>query len=284
MTAREFLGLQPTDDPARWRMPIAARVLTHAGAVQGGAAFAAAVETMEAVTERPLVWASAQFLRHAGPGGRLDVDVSVEMSGRQTTQARARVRLDDTEVLSAWGALGARPFEGTGAWPTVPDIPPPEASGPPLFPPTGDGDITTHLEIRQAMGRTYPELDGTRSSGRWAAWCRRVDDAGPISAGDLALIGDLSMLAFSDALGRRCTGNSLDNSLRVAGGAAAREAAGWVLLDVRVEAVHDGFGHAHAYLWNEDGSLLGISSQTLVLRDADPSGRAERRGRRIVGR
>src|SRR5439155_23153233 len=74
MTAHEFLGLRPTDDPARWRMPIAARVLTHAGAVQGGAEFAAAVETMEAVTERPLVWAAAQFLRHAGPGGTLDVD------------------------------------------------------------------------------------------------------------------------------------------------------------------------------------------------------------------
>ena len=279
MTARAFLNLQPTDDPARWRMPIAARVLTHAGAVQGGAAFAAAVETLEAVTQRPLVWASAQFVRHAGPGGTLDVDVTVEVSGRQTTQARARVRLDDTEVLSAWAALGARPFAGAGAWPTAPDVPPPDASGSPLFPPAGDGDITTHLEIRQAMGRTYAELDGTRSRGRWAAWCRRVDDAGAISAGDLAIIGDLSMLAFSDALGRRCTGNSLDNSLRVASG----EAVGWVLLDVRVDAVHDGFGHAHAHLWSEQGSLLGISSQTLVLRDADPSGRASREGRRIVG-
>ena len=279
MTARAFLGLQSTDDATRWRMPIAARVLTHAGAVQGGAAFAAAVEAMEAVTERPLVWASAQFLRHAGPSGTLDVDVSVEMSGRQTTQARARVHMDGTDVLSAWAALGARPYDGRGAWSSAPDVPSPGASGPPLFPPTGDGDITTHLDIRQAMGRTHAELDGRRGNGRWAAWCRRVDNAGAIAAGDLAVIGDLSMLAFSDALGRRCTGNSLDNSLRIAG----REGTGWVLLDVRVDAVHDGFGHAHAHLWSEEGSLLGISSQTLVLRDADSAGRAPRQGRRIVG-
>jgi acyl-CoA thioesterase len=279
MTVRSFLGLQPTDDPTRWTMPVAARVLTHAGAVQGGAAFAAAIETMEAVSDRPLVWASAQFLRHAGPSGTLTVDVSVELSGRQTTQARACVHLDDTEVLSAWAALGARAFDGAGVWPTAPDVPAPGASGPPLFRPSADEDITSHLEIRQARGRTYADLDGTRGAGRWAAWCRRVDDNDAISAGDLAVIGDLSMLAFSDALGRRCTGNSLDNSLRMAGG----EGPGWVLLDVGVDTVHDGFGHAHAHLWSEGGRLLGISSQTLVLRDADPSGRAVRTGRRIVG-
>ena len=260
-------------------MPVSPRVLTHAGAVQGGAAFAAAIEAMEAVTERPLVWASAQFVRHAGPNGTLEVDVSVETSGRQTTQARARVHLDGTEVLSAWAALGARPFDGAGAWPKMPAVPYPHGSGPPLFAASGDGDITSHLEIRQASGRTYAELDGARGEGRWAAWCRRVDDAGAIAAGDLAVIGDLSMLAFSDALGRRCTGNSLDNSLRVAGA----DAIGWVLLDVRVDAIHEGFGHAHSHLWSEDGRLLGIFSQTLVLRDADPAGRAARRGRRIVG-
>lgn len=267
---RDFLGLQPTDDPSRWRMPVRPRLLTHAGAIQGGAAFAGAVEAMQLVVGRPLVWASAQFVRHAGPSVTLDVDVSVELSGRQTTQARASMRLGDAEVLAAWGALGARPFGASGVWPEQPSVPRPDDAAPFELPTNGAGGISDHLDVR---------LAATPGPGRWAAWCRRRDDDGSIAAGDLAMFGDLSMLAFSSALGRRCTGNSLDNSLRVVSGAAA----GWVLLDVYVDAVHDGFGHVRSHLWGEDGALLAIAGQTLVLRDADGHGRSVRPSRQIVG-
>jgi hypothetical protein len=50
-----------------------------------------------------------------------------------------------------------------------------------------------------------------------------------------------------------------------------------------VDAIENGFGHARAHLWTEEGTLLAIAGQTLVLRDVAPDGRAPRRGRRIVG-
>lgn len=270
MSARDFLGLVATEDPTRWRMPVQPRVLTHAGAVQGGAVFGAALEAMQATIGRPLVWASAQFVRHAGPGGTLDLAVDVALSGRHTTQARVGVRMGGAEVLAAWGALGARSFDGTVARPAMPDAAPPADGVPFAFPAHGSDGITDHLEVRQvAVAR----------AGQWAAWCRRDAGDSPVSVGDLAVIGDLSMLAFSDVLGRPVTGNSLDNSLRLLGA----DAAGWVLLDVHVDAVHAGFGHAHARMWSEDGALVAVTAQTLVLREADPDGRSIRRHRRIVG-
>jgi acyl-CoA thioesterase len=270
VSAIGFLGVVPTEDPSRWQMHLQSRVLTHSGAVQGGAAFGAALEAMQAAVERPLVWASAQFVRHAGPAGTLDLSVEVELPGRNTTQARVSVRMGDTEVLTVWGALGARSFSGGSVRPAMPDVASPGEGVPLALPPGGGDGLTDHLEVRRA-----PDA----GTGRWLAWCRRDGGSEAVSVGDLAVIGDLSMLAFSDALGRPVTGNSLDNSLRVLDG----DAAGWVLLDVAVDAVHAGFGHAHARLWSEGGALLALAAQTLVMRDADGDGRSVRGQRQIVG-
>ena len=93
------------------------------------------------------------------------------------------------------------------------------------------------------------------------------------------MLGDFVMLALSDALGVPTTANSLDNTIRI----VARPTTEWVLVDVSVDAAADGFGHVHARLWAEAGTLVALTSQTLVLRDTGPDGRSRRRGRRIVG-
>jgi hypothetical protein len=61
----------------------------------------------------------------------------------------------------------------------------------------------------------------------------------------------------------RAGGNSLDNTLRVAHRVPATD---WVLADVRVSAVADGFGHGLVHLWSEDGTLLGTASQSSIVR------------------
>jgi len=291
MPGGDLFALEPTDDPTRWRAPVAPRMLTHAGAVHGGTAFALAIETMETVVERPLVWASAQFIRHAGPDATLAIDVSVELAGHNTTQARARVHADGVEVLAAWGAFGSRPFDSDGVWATPPSLPEAELCEADLLPSVGDGRLVDFLEVRLAAGRTRAELDGTPGTGHWSAWCRRTGHTrhrghtgqtghtGEYSAADLAVFGDLVMFSLSDTLGRACTGNSLDNSLRMVG----RDATEWILLDVTVDAVAGGFAHTHARLWSERGALLAIAQQTLVVRDAGADGRSQRRARRIVG-
>ena len=68
MGTQDWLGLEATDDASRWRFALDPRVLTPAGALHGGAALAAVVDAAERVTARPLVWATAQYLRARGPG------------------------------------------------------------------------------------------------------------------------------------------------------------------------------------------------------------------------
>src|SRR5580704_18953223 len=105
---RDFIGLTPTPDTSRWKLDVGPGALTPAGAVQGGAVFAAAVEAMEGAVERPLVWATGQYLTHLGHPADASVAVSVVVAGHRTTQARAVVRHGETDVLVALGALGER--------------------------------------------------------------------------------------------------------------------------------------------------------------------------------
>jgi acyl-CoA thioesterase II len=279
VTTRGDLGLRPTDDPNRWQFELTPRVLTPAGAMHGGAALAAAVEALEGTTGRPLVWATAHYLTHAGPRGLLDVDVSVEVAGHQTTQARAVLRLRDVEVLLTVASLGTRDSSTSSRWVQPPVAPgPDDARSRPTSPP-GTESVLDHYEIRVATGRVGDELDGTPGRGRSVVWCRLPGGRREVSAGDIAFIGDLLMLGLSDALGTPTTANSLDNTIRI----VERAPTEWVMLDVRIDAAERGYAHAGAHLWTDDGVLLGMATQTLVVRSAGQHGQSSRTTRRIVG-
>jgi acyl-CoA thioesterase len=58
------------------------------------------------------------------------------------------------------------------------------------------------------------------------------------------------------------TSNSLDNTLRVVHVVETE----WVLVDIVVEAINQGFGHGHVYLWSEDGTLMATASQSALVR------------------
>lgn len=279
VTMRDHVGLRSTDDPNRWQLELTPRVLTPAGAMHGGAALAATVEALEGATARPLVWATAHYLTHAGPRGLLDVDVSIEVAGHQTTQARAVLHLGDVEVLLTVASLGMRGETSPGRW-VQPSLAPGPGDARRLPPaPPGTESMLDHYDIRIATGRMGDELDGTRGPGRSVLWCRLPGGRRPVSAGDMAFIGDLLMLGLSDALGTPTTANSLDNTIRI----VERAPTEWVRLDVRIDATAHGYAHAGAHLWTDDGVLLGMATQTLVVRAAGPHGQSTRTTRRIVG-
>jgi acyl-CoA thioesterase len=266
-----FLDLEATGDPAHWRLRLVPRLLTASGAIQGGTAFGAALEALQLATGRPLVWGTAHFLRHAGPEGALDIVVDVAIDGTKTSQAACSISLGGEVVVAALGALGTRAFDAAGVWVAPPDVPAPDDLARYDFPSRGTGSITDHLDVRPAVV----------GAGRSAFWCRVL--SGPLEStvgvGELAIIADLSVLALADALDRPVLGNSLDNTLRL----VSRNAEGWVLLDVTLEAINHGFAHLAARLWSAERRLIATAGQTLVLRRADEHGRAVRTTRRIVG-
>jgi acyl-CoA thioesterase len=83
-----------------------------------------------------------------------------------------------------------------------------------------------------------------------------------MSAAALAILGDYVPFGVGQALGVMAGGNSLDNTLRV----AKVVPTDWVLVDIRVHAVSNGFGHGLVHLWAVDGTLLATASQSCIVR------------------
>jgi len=279
-TLHELLGLRPTNDDHRWQQVVVPTVTTPSGALQGGAALAAAIEAAQSVTGRPLRWATAQFASHVQSGSVVEIDVTVPVEGLHLSQARAVVHCADREILTMLAAVGERPFPHRGVWPTPPDVPPPTECAERAAPGPAHHSMLETFDRRSAIGRSYTEVDGRAGPGRSASWFRLPGGWRTVCAGDLAVIGDFLMLEFADALGVACTGASLDNTVRVAN----LEATEWILLDASVHAVAGGLGYGQAHLWSRHGSLLGTTSQTLVIRTLSPDGELpERPGKRVVG-
>lgn len=258
--AREWLGLEPTHNPLRWYLPVVPGISTGGGFLFGGCGLGAAIAAMEGSTGRPVVWATAQYLSFARPGTTMDIDVTVAVAGRQTTQARAVGHVGGTEILTVNAALGERPFPESGQWLSMPEVPRPDEC--PIREPrwnTGDS-ILSRLEQRWAY---------QGEPGHCAVWSRMPDLLG-MSPSSLAVLGDYVPLGIAVSLDSEVTSNSLDNTIRIVNIVDTE----WVLIDIRIEAVHSGFGHGHVYLWAEDGTLMATASQSALVRlwKGDPRG------------
>jgi acyl-CoA thioesterase II len=265
MDAVTFFGLAPTRDAHVWQMDVAPGLISGTGALFGGCGLGAAIEVMEQATGRPCVWATAQFLSYARPPATLHLEFVEAVRGHQISQARVMVREGDREILTVVGALGYRPHALAGQWAIRPDVPPPADCPPRPLMNRHQGTIMDRFESKLADARPYWELTGVEGSGNASLWVRLPDLAEP-SAAALAIIGDFVPFGIGQAVGQRAGGNSLDNTLRV----ARRVATDWVLADVRVHAVADGFGHGLVHLWAEDGTLLGTASQSTIVRVHEP--------------
>ena len=262
MDVAEFLDLRSTHNPHRWILPVQSKICTHGGFMFGGAGLAAAVAALESTCDRPLVWATAQYLSFARPPAIVDIDVTIPVAGHNTTQARAIGRVLDSEIFTVNAALGSRPWPHTGQWAVPPDVPPPEDCPPMPEHGTSTEAIASRVDFRVANGRFGPDRDGTLSrDGRSALWARipGID----MSAATLAIIADWIPSGTGQALGRMLYVSSLDNTLRVV---HLRETE-WVLCDIRMHAVANGYAHGTMHLWSEDSRLLATGSQSMVVCD-----------------
>jgi acyl-CoA thioesterase II len=253
MDAREWLGLQATHNPMRWCLPVVPGISAGGNFLFGGCGLGAAIEAMEASTGRPVIWATAQYLSFARPPDVMDLDVTIASSGRNTTQARATGHVVSTEILTVNAALGCRPFPEHGQWAERPAVRPP-AECPPREPRRFVAEsIMRRLDQRWAL------RDG--ANGRTAVWTRMPDLLG-VSASSLAVLGDYVPLGLGETIQAEITSNSLDNTLRVANLVETE----WVLVDIRIDLVNNGFGHGVVHLWAEDGTLMATASQSAIIR------------------
>ncbi|HSO96819.1 MAG TPA: thioesterase family protein [Acidimicrobiia bacterium] len=271
----EFFGLAPQEEPGRWRLPVVRGLCSGFGTFFGGAALGAAIEVLERLTGRPLVWATAQYLAFARPPDVVELEGTEVTRGHRSSQARVLARVDGREIFTVVAALGRRELDWSGSWAVRPDVPSVADSPGRDLPAHQLGTIAEQLAMRMAAARFFEELDGTPGDGRTALWVKLPGI--PATASALAVVADYVPFGISQALGRRTSSNSLDNTLRMVRPLETHPTE-WVLADVRVQAVADGFGHGVVHLWAEDGTLLATASQSAIVRSwADRERRAAER-------
>lgn len=268
---KTLFELHPTHNPHRWRLPVTQQVsVGREGApfMFGGVGLAASVTALERTCERPVIWATAQYLSFARPPAILDLDVWIPVNGQQTTQARVIGHVDDQEILAVNAALGDRPGLADDRWVSAPAVPPPADCRRGYTRAPGEiAGLHDRLEIRIAHGRFRTEpMGGERSpDGRLTLWLRAIGGE-PVDSGMLAVMADYLPSAVSSAVGEFFFANSLDNTIRFAG----RDATEWVLADIHIESLHRGFAHGAMRMFSERGQLLAIGSQSMVLRRPGP--------------
>ena len=262
MDALTFYGLEQTDDPLCWRLPVVRGLCSGFGSLFGGAGLGAAIEVLERVTGRPLVWATAQYLQFANPPAIVDLEVNEVVRGHSSSQARVLAHVDGEEIFTVVAALGRRSLDWMGEWAVRPAVPSVADSAPRELPPHQAGTIAERLDMRLANARGFERLDGTPGDGHSAIWVRLPEHLEATGSG-LAIVGDYVPFGISQAGGRRARSNSIDNTLRM----VRVHPTEWVLADIRVQAVADGFGHGVVHLWAEDGTLLASASQSTIVRE-----------------
>ncbi|KPF74674.1 acyl-CoA thioesterase [alpha proteobacterium AAP81b] len=230
----------------------------------GGAGLGLGIAALEAVTGRPTVWAAAQYLSYARPETRLALEVTVPVAGNHTSQARVVARDGTREIFTVNAALGGRPHESAGQWATMPDVSRPLDCPAVVhnWPRTGS-DMHANFDEHVAAGRfgVARTAGGPSDDGIARLWVRPRGDFG-FDRPHLAVVADFLPSGLGNALGANAGGNSLDNTIRF----GRWQATEWVLLDIRIHAVVDGFAHGRLHLFAEDGTLLATASQSMILR------------------
>jgi acyl-CoA thioesterase II len=259
--ARTFLGMEPDGDDLHWHMRVTPQLTTPGNFLFGGCGLGAALVALEVAAGRPAVWATAQYLSYALTDAELYWEVVLAAEGRHVTQGRAVGRVDGREILTVNAALGRDDLDVGGVWVAPPEVPPPDQCPGRFLPELFRNTIMDSIEVLTARGLTFEEMDGRPGDPDSALWARVPGHLAP-SAATLAIMGDYVSGAVSQPLGRRAMGRSLDNTLRM----VQLKPTEWVLCDIRMHALVDGYAQGIAFLWSSDGELLATASQSIAVR------------------
>lgn len=248
-----------------WQFEVTERLITPGQFLFGGCGLASGVVALEAASARPTIYAAAHYLSFAPLGSVASVVVDLAVEGRRVTQARATTFVDEREVLTVNAALGHGDLSSVEPWVRMPAVAAPEDCPVREMPLRFNSSIFNHLETRVALGRAFEQLDATAGSPVSALWARVPNHLDP-SAATLAIFGDLVSGGATQPLGRHTMGRSLDNTIRV----ASLERSEWVLVEIHMHALTNGFGQGTGFLWSQAGTLLGTASQSISAKFFEP--------------
>ena len=257
--ALAFLGLERVNE-TRFSLPLRPALSGGGGSLFGGVGLAAGMAALAEAAQKPMVWATGQFLSLTQGLKAVEIDVSLPAVGRHVTQGQVQGRHGAQPIFTVLGALGQRPEAGAGTWVERPRAPAPETC-PRIDRRHREETLHQAIELRRAHGMFGFSQEGDPSGcGRNLLWARMPGYT--IDAVALAIIADYMPSVLGDALESQVFCTSLDNTLRL-GRPRSTE---WVLCDNRMTYTEGGFGYGTGYLWSEGGDLLATATQSMIVR------------------
>jgi acyl-CoA thioesterase len=238
----------------------------------GGVSMYAALRAMEehlGRTDLSLVTANAIFLSPV-PAGPITIDVDVLRDGRRVSQVAADLCVPgvDGPALRVHGVFGAaHDTELSHQEVRFPEVPGPADVELPPERPNPFGQINFH---EQTEWRPVSPLDDP-GKGHFLSWVRLRESEPHLLS--LAVHGDVLGPAVGRALGPPDErGMFMVLSLEIGIRFVRTPVTPWVLQEIEAWHVGDGYATGPARLWDEDGRLCAIATQTAHLRRHVPQG------------
>lgn len=261
-SSAEFIGLEGDAESGTFRLKLRPELCGGRGHVWGGVGLVAAMEALKRQSGgRPAILASAQFLGNHENARELVLQSELTAHGRSISHGKVTAHLDGKPFMNAFVSLGEREAPERGVWVTMPDVPHPDDCQS-IDVDSGGTSIHGHVDLRLARGKLFDYIAGTTENkdGRITAWAHMPDLE--CDAGTITLLADYMAGGVDHVLGIDAYGVSLDNTIRFARIVPTK----WVLCDMHIEHISDGFGYGSTHLWSEDGTLLATANQSVVVR------------------
>ena len=265
ISCAEFLEMSHPVETLQWRLPVVPKTTGGRGSLFGGVGLAAGVIALQQAIDKPIIWATGQYLSITQQPAVLDLEVLLPAIGRNVTQGRVVGHLGDKEIITILGACGARPNVAQGMWQTMPDAPAPHDCEPVAHDPETDS-LHLHVDVRVARGMYGFSGTGTPSGDDHSMLWVRMHEV-EHDAGALAIIADYMPSALGNALGKVTSCTSIDNTIRFANMVSSE----WILCDNRIEFIGNGFGYGSVTMWTQTGEMLATASQSMIVRVPETS-------------
>ncbi len=256
-----FFDVQPGAEGGNWTLGVDAPISVGRAerpTLFGGVALGGALQAAERACASRTVWATAHFLNRAGLGDSVQYVVEPLVRGRRVQQVRVTGHVGDTPILTVAATLGLGEGGESVTWRQPPLSVDPEDCPPRPHWRSQRYGLHDRLEVRR-----LPQQDG--KSPNLTLWVRPREPVA-LDVGLLAVIGDLLPAVFWQAAPQFQGGSSLDNTIRLHALRSGRS--DWMLCHAQASGIRSDVGHATMSIFDRQGRLLAVCSQSLLLRPA----------------
>ncbi|MCD6061566.1 MAG: tesB-like acyl-CoA thioesterase [Moraxellaceae bacterium] len=237
---------------------------TQGRANYGGLVGALLYARMEKLLGAPRVLRSAT-VSFVGPvaTGLVTLTAEVLREGKSVVQVEARMLQDGGVVAAMLASFGAARTSvlAVNSVP-APEFTPPDES---LAMPYVAGitpDFIQHFDLRWAHG----DLPFTHSPlAELGGWMRMKAARGALDYADLFLLIDAWPPALLPIVNGPAPGSSMTWTLEPLQLPPGKTAASWWQYLAKTDYAHEGYGHCGAQIWDDEGRLVAISRQTVVV-------------------